>query len=63
MRLNWTKKQAIAHFGSITAMARALGTSTQAVSILKDGPLPRKKADEIIGANIRLGLIKVKEVE
>ena len=62
MRVNWTKKQAIKHFGSITAMARALGTTSQAVSVLKD-KLSRKKQDEIIGASIRLGLVKVQEVE
>jgi len=62
MRVNWTKKQAIKHFGSITAMAKALGTSTQAVSALQS-KLTRKKQDEIIGASIRLGLVKVQEVE
>ena len=62
MRVNWTKKQAIKHFGSITAMARALGTTSQAVSVLKD-KLSRKKQDEIVGASIRLGLVKVQEVE
>jgi hypothetical protein len=62
MRVNWTKKQAIKHFGSITAMAKALGTSTQAVSALQS-KLTRKKQDEIVGASIRLGLVKVQEVE
>ena len=62
MRVNWTKKQAIKHFGSITAMAKALGTSTQAVSALRS-KLTRKKQDEIVGASIRLGLVKVQEVE
>jgi len=62
MRVNWTKKQAIKHFGSITAMAKALGTRTQAVSALQS-KLTRKKQDEIVGASIRLGLVKVQEVE
>jgi len=62
MRVNWTKRQAIKHFGSVTAMARALGTTSQAVSVLKD-KLSWKKQDEIIGASIRLGLVKVQEVE
>ena len=62
MRVNWTKRQAIKHFGSVTAMARALGTTSQAVSVLKD-KLSRKKQDEIIGASIRLGLVNVQEVE
>ena len=62
MRVNWTKKQAIKHFGSITAMAKALGTSIQAVSALQS-KLTRKKQDEIVGASIRLGLVKVQEVE
>ena len=67
MRLHWTKKQAIKHFGSITAIARALGTTTQAVSALPDGPLKRKKSDEIVGYLVRTGIqagtIKVEEVE
>ena len=63
MRVNWTKKQAVKHFGSITKMAKALGTTSQAVSALPDGPLSRKKQDEIVGASIRLGLVKVQEVE
>jgi len=67
MRLNWTKKQAIKHFGSITAIARALGTTTQAVSALPDGPLKRKKSDEIVGYLVRTGIqsgkLKVQEVE
>jgi len=66
MRVNWTKRQAIKHFGSVTAMANALGTTTQAISILKD-KLSAKKQLEIVGyivkEGIKNGTIKVQEVE
>ena len=67
MRVNWTKKQAIKHFGSITAMGRTLGTTSQAVSALPDGPLTRKKSDEIVGYLVRTGMasgsLMLREVE
>ena len=67
MRLNWTKKQAVKHFGSITKMGKALGTTSQAVSALPDGPLTRKKSDQIVGYLVRTGIqagsLTVREVE
>ena len=64
MKHKYTRRQAQALFGSRQAMAEALGTTTAAVSMLpKTGYLQTKKSDEIVGASIRLGLVKVQEVE
>lgn len=62
MRIKYTKRQAIALFGSTKAMAEALGTTRAAVNILEK-KLTQKKSDEILGASIRLGLVNVVEVE
>jgi len=64
MKHKYTRRQAQALFGSRQAMAEALGTTAAAVSMLpKTGYLVQKKSDEIVGASIRLGLVKVQEVE
>jgi hypothetical protein len=64
MKTRYTRKQAVELFGSRKDMAAALGTTTAAISMLpKTGYLQTKKSDEIVGASIRLGLVKVQEVE
>ena len=64
MKTRYTRKQAVELFGSRKDMAAALGTTTAAISMLpKTGYLVQKKSDEIVGASIRLGLVKVQEVE
>ena len=64
MKTRYTRKQAVELFGSRKDMASALGTTTAAISMLpKTGYLVQKKSDEIVGASIRLGLVKVQEVE
>ena len=60
--MNYTKRQAVLLFGSKVEMAKALNTTPQAIYVLKD-KLTRKKQDEVIGAGIRSGLIRVQEVE
>ncbi len=49
------KKEAIDIFGSAKELALALGSSRSAISHIPEN-LPQKKADEVIGAAIRLGL-------
>lgn len=56
-----TKQQAIAVFGSGTALARALGITKSAVSQWPDD-LPQRTIDEINGAAMRLGLIAKSEL-
>ena len=62
MRINYTKRQAVALFGSPGKMAQALNSSPQAIYMLP-AKLARKKQDEIVGAAIRLGLVKVRQGE
>jgi len=51
-----TKQQAISLFGGVGKLARALGITSQAVSLWQDGELPERRANEIIGAAVRLEL-------
>ena len=61
MRIKYTKRQAVALFGSTTKMAEALGTTRATVNILEK-KLTQKTSDEVLGASIRLGLVKVVEI-
>lgn len=51
-----TKQQAISLFGGVGKLAKALGITSQAVSLWRDGELPERRANEIIGAAVRLEL-------
>jgi len=62
MRLNYTKRQAINLFGGKQELARALNVTPQAIYSLP-AKLTRRKQDEIVGAAIRLGLVKVRQGE
>lgn len=50
------KQDAIQLFGSGAALARALGITRGAVSLWPDA-LDQRRADEVVGAAIRLGLL------
>jgi len=49
------KEIAVATFGSVTKLARALGVTPQAISQWAER-LDTGKADRVIGASIRLGV-------
>jgi hypothetical protein len=51
------KQQALDLFGGVSKLARALGISPQAVSMWPDGELPTRRANEVLGAAVRLGKI------
>ena len=65
MKHRYTRKQALALFGSRRAMAEALGTTAAAISMLpKTGYLVQKKSDQINGYLLRTGRLGlVEEVE
>lgn len=50
------KQDAIQLFGSGAALARALGITRGAVSLWPD-VLDQRRADEVVGAAMRLGLV------
>lgn len=49
------KQEAIDLFGGVSRLARALGIRPQSVSGWRDGPLPLRRSNEIIGAALREG--------
>ena len=51
-----TKQQAIDLFGGVGKLAKALGITSQAVSLWSDGDLPSRRANEVTGAAVRLGV-------
>jgi hypothetical protein len=53
-----TKSEAIAIFGSVGALASALGITRQAVYQWEED-LPQERRDRVIGAAVRLGMMKV----
>lgn len=55
-----TKHDALKLFGSYTAMADALGVNKSAISQWEDD-LTQRRIDELMGAALRLGLIKKKD--
>ena len=70
IRTQYTKKQAIALFKNadvapVTAMAKALGVTQQAIRMLPD-KLPERKSLEVLGWVVREGIkngtLKVEEV-
>jgi hypothetical protein len=52
------KQDAINLFGGVSKTAHALGIRPQSVSGWRDGPLPSRRVNEIIGAALRMGLHK-----
>ena len=52
-----TKHDAITLFGGVSKLASELGITSQAVSLWKDGDLPKRRANEVLGAAIRAGLL------
>lgn len=51
-----TKQDAIRLFGGVGKLARALGVTSQAVSLWADGELPQRRVNEIVGAAMRAGI-------
>lgn len=51
-----TKQDAIRMFGGVGKLAKALGVTSQAVSLWADGELPVRRVNEITGAAIRAGI-------
>lgn len=49
------KQDAINLFGGVSKLAHALGIRPQSVSGWRNGPLPKRRVNEIIGAAIREG--------
>lgn len=55
-KFEMNKQDAIQLFGSGAALARALGITRGAVSLWPD-VLDQRRADEVVGAAMRLGLV------
>lgn len=51
-----TKQDAIKLFGGVGKLAKALGVTSQAISLWADGELSVRRSNEVMGAAIRAGI-------